>query len=203
MNPVPLEEYRKEKINEITAFFHKDFTKHYATVISLTEEMPEQVNNEIRNAFTHLVRVNIVKTNPEIKDEAEKAICHTERACRDCMKACLIQSYENIERQYNYACAYHTNISPKLMTERKNIKKERKNIGLAEAAGERHLLGRFEDLVVRSLELQDNLQEQYGLRVENISWIKRMWLQLIAGGIMKAIGMAIYGIIVFLIGRYY
>ncbi len=183
---------RIDKINEALLFYEEYFTKYFATVISLTEKIPEQINNEIRNAFSHLVRVNIAQTKAEIIDEAAKAIGHIERACRDCLKICIAESYDNIKLQCDYALTYYKAISPNHTAEKRWLIEERKNISLEEIKGEKSLTGRFEELLSRMLALKESLEEQYGLQPRKASKIKLLLTQWLGAGVAAGIGKVVF-----------
>lgn len=161
MNDVPdLEASKADLIRSVIRFYHEDFTEYYATVIALTEKMPEQINNEIRNAFSHLARVYVATSVDNAKSEADKARGHIERACRDCLKASIIAVHDTIENQYNHALIRYQGIAPKITGERKAIRQERVTLAKAETKGANDLTGRFRDLLERSLALHKSFEEK-------------------------------------------
>jgi hypothetical protein len=195
-----LQQLRVNEINRVMCFYDEHFSKYFATIIALAEQIPDQMNNEIRNAFSHLVRVKIVNTESEIIGEADKAIGHIERACRDCLKACIINMRDKINLQFDYALVYYKAISPQHHAEKRWITKERENIVLAETKGEKDLTSRLEELLSRMLGLQENLEEQYGLQPRKTSKIKLLLTQWLGAGVAGAIGKIIILFIVFIAG---
>jgi hypothetical protein len=185
---------RIDKINEALLFYEEYFTKCFATVISLTEIIPEQMNNDIRNALSHLLRINIVQTELEIFSEADKAIGHIEIACRDCLKICISEVHDKITIQFNYVLPYYKAISPQHIAEIRWLLKERNDIDLAETNGEKFLINRFEEVLNRMLDLQTSFQPRKS------SKIKLLLTQWFGAGIAGAVGKIIILFVVFIAG---
>jgi hypothetical protein len=182
---------RIDKINEVLLFYEEYFTKCFAKVISLTEIIPEQMNNDIRNAFSHLLRINIVQTELEIFSEADKAIGHIELACRDCLEICISEVHDKITIQFNYVLPYYKAISPQHVAEIRWLLKERDDIDLAETNGEKFLIKRFEEVLNRMLDLQTSFQPS------KISKLKLLLTQWFGASMAGAIGKIIFVLIGF------
>lgn len=161
-NSTDLELQKFQLIQNVIHFYHEDFTEYYATVIALTEQMPEQINNEIRNAFSHLARVNAAASLDEAKSEAEKAQAHVERACRDCLKASIIFVHDDITNLRNRAVTLYQAIDPVNTAAINTFFEDRKQLILAEARGEKELTDRFQELLERGLALRIRVAELYG-----------------------------------------
>ena len=81
----------------IESDFINGLQKTYAFAISIVEQHPQQVNNEIRNALTHLGRaIKATDDIVEAREEIAKAKGHFERAKKDCYKLAVIRLHERI-----------------------------------------------------------------------------------------------------------
>lgn len=161
-NPPDLKTVKTQLIENVIGFYHEDFTEYYATVIALTEQMPEQINNEIRNAFSHLARVQTATSQVEAEKEAEKAQAHVERACRDCLKASIIAVHDDITNLRNRAVTLYQAIDPVNTAQINALFAERSALNLAEARGEKDLTDRFQSLLEQGLALRVRVAELYG-----------------------------------------
>lgn len=86
-------ENRQRDIVEVLVDFHIRFSEAYASAVAFSETMPEQINNEIRNALTHLSRAadaNAKGHSDGVDPELASAKRHLERANRDCYKLAVI-----------------------------------------------------------------------------------------------------------------
>ncbi len=68
----------------------------YALTIAFTETHPEQINNEVRNALTHLTRGLTASSTKESAAEIRRARSHFERAKRDSLKLAIIAKRDQI-----------------------------------------------------------------------------------------------------------
>lgn|GEM_PF-6668173 len=157
-------------ISDVLYFFSKDFTKFYATVIEITEKLPEQINNEIRNAFSHLARANESDDIEAIKAECDKSRDHIERANRDCLKCSIITLRDRIMNKLDNATIQHTPLPPGIMQRKKSIEQERRNLLQDEARGIKGLTGRYEILLVDCINLDEELFALFGILPSDKLW---------------------------------
>lgn len=75
----------------------KDLMPIYAHTIACAEQHPEQVNNEIRNALTHLARcAHEHRDIGKARIQIEKAQGHFERAKKDCLKISIAILHDRV-----------------------------------------------------------------------------------------------------------
>ena len=96
MSAIPTKEHLIENdvLNVVRKDFYEDFMEVYAMVVSTTETHPEQVNNKIRGALTHLARA--LDRGDGCSEEVQKAQAHINRAKRDCLKVIIVQKHKAI-----------------------------------------------------------------------------------------------------------
>jgi len=133
-----------------------EFLDLYAAAVSLTERHPEQVNNELRNALTHLSRAVASDDFSAANREIDKAKTHVERAKRDAAKVAVIELRDLIAD----ACAdiklLNGTIDPAFVVRRDQLSKERKSILKREAQGV-HVLNDFVEFYLKADALHDDL----------------------------------------------
>ena len=61
---------KEQEVARVLAFYSEKFTKYLSATISLAEKIPEEINNHIRNAFTHLARVQFCSDEDKVRVEA-------------------------------------------------------------------------------------------------------------------------------------
>ena len=123
---------------------HGEFLDLYATAVSITEKHPEQVNNELRNALTHLSRAVAVDTLDAALSELSKATAHIERAKRDAVKIAVIALRDMIASAYGDIKMLNGAVDPAFTIRRDAIADSRKALLKKEAMGESVLNGFIE-----------------------------------------------------------
>src|SRR5579875_3001772 len=76
---------------------HGRLQDFYAGAVALTEKQPDQVNNEVRNAVTHMARAYCADTRAAADQQLNQAVSHIERAMRDCLKLSVIELHDRIQ----------------------------------------------------------------------------------------------------------
>ena len=69
---------------------HRQFSEVYSAAVASIEIHPEQVNNELRNAITHMGRAAASDDYAAALKELSAARSHVERAKRDVIKIAVI-----------------------------------------------------------------------------------------------------------------
>lgn len=191
MTKKPLDAIKAEEIDGVIVLYSEKFTKYYATVIALTEEMPEQINNEIRNAFSHLARLHSSASVAKVQREAELAKGHIERACRDCLKSSIIFIHDDIRAHIAHARIRYESVDPMNMSESQAISEARRQLIEDEANGRPNSTDNYERLLERCLTAQQSLNEIYGETRSRLSintLVFCNWLKLgFKSGIVKSV----------------
>lgn len=152
---------RTRQIRRVLSFYDCDFTKYLASTISFAEKLPEEINNQIRNAFTHLARAQEAQNLTDFNREIELAISHIERANRDCLKASIIIARDQLESLVSDAVFYYVALTPDLKARHKNIVDLRRQAYQAETRGDKNQVARLEEILRETMHTADLVREQY------------------------------------------
>lgn len=164
---------KQELIDAVFKFYHEEFSKNYALSVAIAEKLPEQVNNEIRNAFSHLARANAYSGNSLIESECNQAINHIKRAIRDCLKIAIVHLHDKINGAMNNAELNFSPLPPAIIQQRKYLTKTRQELLIAEASGGEDITKKYEELLSDCFSLDEKLSELYSnLPHHNIGKIK-------------------------------
>lgn len=135
---------------------HGQFLDLYAAAVSLTEKHPEQVNNELRNAMTHLSRAAAMDDFLPAQAEIAKAVAHIERAKRDAVKVAVIALRDLIADASADIKLLNGTVDPGFIVRRDEVAKKRKQLLKQESQGAPVLNG-FVQLYLEADELHDDL----------------------------------------------
>lgn len=194
MPPNDLRLIKARALDRAFSLFYEDFTKYLATTISLTESIPDQINNQIRNAFTHLARVNMSTDPEEIKQETEKAIGHIERANLDCLKVGIIHQHDKLDYLIADVRFFHGFLTPSIKSKRQQIEKERNELYESESRGDGDVTDKYEILLTKYIDLDDEINDAYidvqGGKKRFFRLIQR-WFRPIGFVIFTVVGVAV------------
>lgn len=177
---------------------HGQFLDLYAATVSLSERHPEQVNNELRNALTHMARAVASEDFDHAIAEIKKAEGHIERAKRDAAKISVIELHNLVADASAEIKYLDGTIDAAFLVRRDIITKKRKSLLKNEAKG----VPVINDLVALYLEadqLHDDLLKQLnnsGRRLPRWRYRVIAWRRYILGGIggliVGIVGSAVY-----------
>jgi hypothetical protein len=165
LNPEEKEAIGRIVLKIIEDDFHGDLAEAWSFAVALTETIPEQANNEVRNCMTHLGRAIAAPDRGSADREISQASNHLERAKRDCLKIAIIAMDETlgsnvmlIEDSYG--------LLPRNVRDRiKRIKRERREIYRDESKGNEAVGARLEKLLFDYSELEEFLLDNYASAV--------------------------------------
>lgn len=158
--------------------YFRDFLDIYGTTISITEMHPEQVNNEIRNALTHIARALVDEQADEVADNIEKAKAHIERAKRDCLKLSIIAKRDQIRAVIVHIEMVEGALPRNLKRRLVSLERQRKAIFRQETNGSHQVGALLETLLVDTLELEEQLLEQFSDPGPTRTHLHRLWERL-------------------------
>jgi hypothetical protein len=185
------EEDRAREISLVLSFYYTDFTRYLATTISFTEKLPEEVNNQVRDAFTHLSRASVATSMEDVTRECKLAQNHIERANRDCLKASIIKARFELEELITDAVFYHGFLTPSIKTAFAQIKRERELAYIAETRSDGELISKLDEILRMTMSLADEVRQQYsvaGRRKTRILRTIKRWSRPVSWGIILLIG---------------
>ena len=163
-----LSNHKAREISRALSFYHRDFTKYFALLVSLTEAIPLQVSNQVRNAFTHLARADQATDIAVVDTQVQLAIGHLERGIRDCLKLCVVFQHERIEGLLASVRFKYGFVTPALANSRRIIVSERQTILEDETRGHDDVATRYETLFEQMVNIEEQIHQHYD-DIKNIS----------------------------------
>lgn len=172
---------REEQILGLLRDYHERFSFAYAAALIHAEEIPEQVNNEIRNALTHLSRAAAVDDRQLGQPEIDKSSSHLERAVRDCYKLAVINVNRRIQKAIwvldeargGVVASTARNYNELLKERRRVISEEQKTATGSEQF--QKIARAYEDLFTGLVFVYDKILEDYHLTEDKILGFPRWW----------------------------
>ncbi len=77
-------------IDDVLTFYRDEVVPALAAALTIDDQFPEEVLNEIRNAFTHLAAAHAESDKSEKQHkELTASLRHLRRSCVDCLKVCI------------------------------------------------------------------------------------------------------------------
>ncbi len=144
-------------VNDVLKYdYFKEFLQIYGLTISVAEQHPEQANNEVRNAVTHLGRALQAKSEDVADEQIEAARRHLKRARLDCLKLCIITKHSELHSQVYRIEMDEGLVSRPIKTKLRKIRNARLCIFIKESLGD-DVLERLETLFADMADLQDEL----------------------------------------------
>lgn len=132
-----------------------------AAMIAISESVPEEINNQIRNAFTHVARAAHAETLTDVNAEVEKAIGHIERACRDCLKVSIIYARENLDQLVADVVFFYGFMPPDTKAKLATLKSLRREANVAETRGDKGQVEKLEEILRIILDASDDITARY------------------------------------------
>ena len=192
------EKARAERVSSVLDFYYKNFTEYLATVISFTEALPEEINNQIRDAFTHMSRAGRAMTLEEVETQCKAALAHIERANRDCLKASIIKARGELDNLVADVVFYHGFLTPAIKAQRDAISTARKEAYQLESRGDENQSLKLEEILRMTMALSDEVRAHYSvagkMRTRVMRFVKR-WFRPISFVIILLVG-TILGVLI-------
>lgn len=123
---------------------------------------PEQTNNEIRNAVTHLSRAPNAATQEGADEEITKAVLHIERAKRDCLKLTIITKIEQLRSMLSRIEEKDGILRQEVRSKVRKINSDRKDIYIRETKGD-DIANDLTELLIDICDFEDYLSTQYNI----------------------------------------
>lgn len=178
---------------------HDELMTFYAMAVALSEKHPEQVNNEIRNAVTHICRALKADSYDEAIAQIKQArVSHIERAKRDSLKLSLAEVCDNLRFALEHLKISVGVVAPELLVRRRDLLARREEILREEINGSDTCVDDILELFNEAKSFQDDVVSAYNAPARRGS----LWrLRLIVGWrwFSNAVTAVVLGLIVFTI----
>jgi hypothetical protein len=148
----------------LAAELHGNFMDFYATAVALTETQPDQVNNEVRNAVTHLGRALIAGSEKEAHDQIRLGRAHIERATRDAIKLSVLELTDRIHDACEEIKLRTGTIGAPFIARRDQVTAKRKKVLRAEIDGDPDVIQLFVELFNDADQLEADLTSEFNLK---------------------------------------
>jgi hypothetical protein len=197
---------RDEAIKQFLTEFQERFTDAYASAIAYADKIPEQCNNELRNALTHLSRACVAPDDESFKGEIHSANRHIERAIRDCYKLAVIEVNSLISKTFKVIEYSKGGVIWSIKNKYNEATKERRSISVLEqrasAASDRFqdVAVSYENLYRVLVDINNQLLSEYNLSERQIARFPYFWKGRRA--IVFLGGLALTMIVTFVLGAY-
>jgi hypothetical protein len=119
----------------LQADFFDTLSRYYAEGVAYSSKHPQNINNELRNALTHLARALNAPNMKDAQENMDSAGRHIERFKRDCLKVAVIYSGKDTNDLINHAYRRFKDIDPTLTVESSRIVRRRVSVTVKEAIG--------------------------------------------------------------------
>ncbi|MEO5346336.1 MAG: hypothetical protein H7834_08165 [Magnetococcus sp. YQC-9] len=156
------------------------------------------MNNHVRNAFSHLARIQHINQIEEIQKEADCAIAHIERANRDCLKAAIIYARGRLDDLILEVHFHHGTLTPALETQFKRLVQERKQAYITETRGDGAQTEKLETILRLTEHLSDQIKQHYqeaGSRLTPLQRRMKRWFRPINLFVTLLLGTA-FGVVI-------
>lgn len=114
---------------------HLELMTFFAQAVAFTEKVPDQVNNELRNALTHFSRAYSAASYLDAEADLRRAAAHIDRAKRDCLKLSIICLHERIQALCGQVKAVSGTLDPAFLARRNQLTADRKQVLRDEISG--------------------------------------------------------------------
>jgi hypothetical protein len=149
----------------IIKFLQTDFidtlSLYYAEGVAYSSRHPQNINNELRNALTHLARALNAPSMHEAQDNMDSAGRHIERFKRDCLKVAVIYSGKDVNNLLTHAHRRFKGVDPSLTIEASKIVRSRVDATIKEAIGIEQSVPTWEALALRIGQLRERIFALY------------------------------------------
>lgn len=173
-----LSEQQREVLSRVRQLiledFHEDFQEVYSYAITSLEVVPEQANNEIRNALNHIARA-LTANDPELVDEnLAQAKGHIERAKRDSLKLALIHLHEQIKSDLLSIEIVEGAVPMSVKTRLKTLENAVINARKAETDGDANVTDMMGDVFAELKTFRDDIHTQFNVPSKQRTKLQRL-----------------------------
>lgn len=172
-----LSEQQREVLSRVKQLiiedFHDDFQEVYSYAVTSLEVVPEQANNEIRNALNHIARALTANDPAEVDNNLAQAKGHIERAKRDSLKLALIHLHEQIKSDLLSIEIVEGAVPMSLRTRLKTLEAAVVNTRRAETDGDANVTDMMGEAFADLKIFRDDLHAQFTVPTERRTRLQR------------------------------
>ncbi len=190
---------RSDVLHRIGAFLEGEFARvlaqYYARTVAYAAKHPQNINNELRNAVTHMSRAlvsdDVVAANKEM-DAAER---HVERFKRDCLKVAVVYAGRNASELMKRAELAGGRVSPQLSLSAAAIVMKRYQILFEEVRGDEHSAAKWEAVLLDIERIREQVIQSHNVLDERRYKVP-LFIARVVTGVQKAwawAGLALLG----------
>lgn len=148
---MPLTEADRAEVRDyILGFLANDFfehlTRYYAEGVAYSNRHPQNINNELRNAITHMARMLRATNRAEIDYNKRAADSHVQRFKRDCLKVAVVYAGKDAGNLLKNAYRRYKHVDPALFVRSSQIVRRRVEATMLEALGDEQTVQTWEEL---------------------------------------------------------
>lgn len=132
----------------LEAEFAPVLSHYYARAVAYSSKHPQNINNELRNALTHMSRAMCASDVQEANKEIAAAERHVERFKRDCLKVAVVYAGRNANELIRRAELAGKKLDPALSIATAAIVAKRYQILIEEVLGDAGAATKWEGLLL-------------------------------------------------------
>lgn len=176
---------------------HSELMAFFAQAVALNEKVPDQVNNELRNALTHFSRAYAAATYADAEADLRRASAHIDRAKRDCLKLSIIALHDRIQHLCGQVKAVSGTIDPALLARRHTLTDDRKRVLRNEINGALGVTNQLLTFLEDAEALEADLSNEYNIGYRRLPRWRMIFIQIkrnalaFVGGVVTAILIAL------------
>lgn len=158
---------RDAVLRRIGEFLEGEFARvlshYYARTVAYADKHPQNINNELRNAITHMSRALVADNVLAADQEMAAAERHVERFKRDCLKVAVVYAGKNAGELIKRAELGFGKVDPNLMVASAAVVTRRYQIMIQEVLGDSHSVEKWEALLLDVERIRDRVISSYQL----------------------------------------
>jgi len=151
-----------KNIGDVLTYYSEEVVPALATALTIDDEFPEEVLNEVRSSFTHLSRANSI--DPSLPDhirELEASSRHLKRVCLDCLKVSILALAQRCEVAIE-ALTEEISLPSDVYTFMTELRKKRKRVAAHEGQRPTHeAIEELKDLFIDYENFYQNLDSAF------------------------------------------
>ncbi len=87
-----------QNVGDVLLYYSEEVVPALSVALTIDDQFPEEVLNEVRSSFTHLSRANLITpTDSDHLKELDAAARHLKRVCLDCLKVSILALAQRCE----------------------------------------------------------------------------------------------------------